>query len=288
MDDPDIIKEIVSETLVEASTTFRNDQKRAYEKALTKETNANARWVLEKILENAMIAEEIRKPLCDDTGIPHLFLEIGKKISCDGELFDILTEGVKLGLRKLPGRPMAVKGNELERLGQINGLYQDSGRLLPAPFQIRNIPEKTIKLTILMFGGGPELRSKTYRVFHRRKGINVIEEAAQWAAEEVGRLGCTPAIPAIGIGRTHYEAACLVLDAMKEGNLLKQTTLEKRVTDVINKTNVGPLGLGGKTTALGSFVKIGPFRAGGSRIASMRLGCCYDPRRATREIPYIV
>ena len=61
--------------------------------------------------------------------------------------------------------------------------------------------------------------------------------------------------------------------------------LERKITDLINGTHVGPLGLGGKTTALGTFLKIGPFRAGGARIVSMRLGCCFDPRRATREIP---
>ena len=285
MYDPEIIKETVAETLVEASTTFREDQVMAYGRALEREDSPNARWVLERIMENARVAEEIRRPLCDDTGIPHLFIEIGEEISVDGMFFELISEGVRRGLRRLPGRPMAVKGNELERLGQNKGLYQDSGMLVAAPLQIKTIKGKKVIVTVMMLGGGPEMRAKTYRVFHRHRGMDVIDEAAKWALDEVGRLGCTPAIPAIGIGRTHYEATCLMLEAMKEGNLMHQSDLEKRVTDIVNSTNAGPLGLGGRTTALGSFVKIGPFRAGGTRMVSMRLGCCFDPRRATREIP---
>lgn len=285
MYDSGSIKETVAKTLIEASTVFREDQVAAYKHALEREDNQNARWVLERVIENAELAEETGAPLCDDTGIPHVVLEIGEEISVDGMFFDCIGQGIQIGLRRLPGRPMAVKGNELERLGQNVGLYDDSGMLLPAPFQVRTIKEKKIVVTVMMLGGGPEIRAKTYRVFHRHQGMSVIDEAAKWAADEVGRLGCTPTIPAIGIGRTHYEATCLMLDAIKEGSLMVQSDLERRVTDIINRTNVGPLGLGGKTTALGTFIKIGPFRAGGTRIVSMRLGCCFDPRRATREIP---
>ena len=72
-----------------------------------------------------------------------------------------------------------------------------------------------------------------------------------------------------------------MLEAMKEGNLNRQSTWEKRVTEAINATKVGPLGLGGGTTALGTFIKIGPLRASGVRIVSMRPGCCFEPRKAT-------
>lgn len=284
MNDPGMIKELVAEALIEASTTFREDQRIAYKKASQKEDNQNARWVLENVLENAKIAERTQRPLCDDTGIPHVFLEIGESISIDGSLFNIVEAGVRDGLRRLPARPMAVRGNALERLGQNSGLHQDPGMLLPAPFQVRTIQEKKIIVTVLMLGGGPEIRAKTYHVFHHHSGRNVIDQVANWAADEVKKLGCTPTIPAIGIGRTHYEATCLMLEAMKEGNLNIQNELEKSVTNIINKTNVGALGLGGQTTAIGSFIKIGPFRAGGTRIVSMRLGCCFDPRRAVREI----
>jgi fumarate hydratase subunit alpha len=287
MYDPENVQEIVAQTLVEASITFREDQIMTYQRAIETEENPNARWVLEKIIENARIAKETLKPLCNDTGIPHVFIEIGEEVSFDGKFLKSINEGVKRGLQRLPGRPMAAKGNELERLGQNKGLYEDSGMVLPAPFQIRTIREKKIIVTVMMLGGGPEIRAKTYRVFHRHEGMNVLEEAAKWASDEAAKLGCTPMVPAIGVGRTHYEATCLMLDAMKEGNLMQQSDIEQRVTSIINQTRVGPLGLGGTTTALGSFIKIGDARAGGTRVVCERPGCCWDPRKATKEIPLL-
>ena len=283
--DPELIKEVVAETLIEASTTFRQDQFLAYQKAIEREENLNARWVLERIVQNAEVAEEIRRPLCNDTEIPHLFLEIGEDVTINGKFLEWVKEGVRIGLQKLPGRPMAVKGKGLERIGQNLGRYDDPGMLSPAPFQIRTIPERKIIVTVMMLGGGPDIRAKTCHLFHRHQGMTLIEETAKWAAEEIGKLGCTPTVVSMGIGRTHYEATCLMLEAMKEGNLMEQNDLEERLTEVINQTDVGPLGLGGKTTALASFVRVGPLRAGGTRIISARLGCCWEPRRATKEIP---
>ena len=71
------IVSLVRDTLVEAGSTFREDKKEAYRRAISKEQNENARWVLETVLENAEAAEREHSPLCDDTGIPHLVLEVG-------------------------------------------------------------------------------------------------------------------------------------------------------------------------------------------------------------------
>jgi len=132
-----------------------------------------------------------------------------------------------------------------------------------------------------LLGGGPEIRAKTYRVFHKRSIDNVLKTASGWMAEDIKNLGCTPCIPAIGIGRTHMEASALMLEAMKEGDLLQQSVREKMVTKWINAQKVGPLGLGGSTTALGAFIKVGPARASGVRIVSIRPCCCVEPRKAT-------
>lgn len=278
------IVEKVAQCLVEASIKFRPDQIKKYEEAISQEENPEARWVLEKILEDAQIAEAKGLPLCDDTGIPHLFIEFGAGVKIDSELDTAIREGVSLGLQRLPGRPMAVKGEPLERLEQSKGLYQESEALLPAPLLYRPFLGEGLNITVLMLGGGPEIRSKTFRVFHQHESKKVITEVGQWAKEVSGQLGCTPCILAIGIGRTHYEATVLMLEAMKEGNLERQSESEKLVTEIINESKVGPLGLGGKVTALGSFIKIGPQRASGVRIVCMRPGCCFDPRRATIRI----
>ena len=97
-------------------------------------------------------------------------------------------------------------------------------------------------------------------------------------------LGCTPSIPAIGIGRTHYEATSLLLKAIAYGNLDNQSEHEKRITNRLNKTDIGPMGFGGKTTVLGTYLNIGNQRASGVRIVSIRPSCFVEPRVATLKL----
>lgn len=274
------LAEATKHCLVRAGTSFRADQIKAYRGAIRKETNENARWVLEKILENAKIAQKNTFPLCDDTGIPHAFVEVGKDVVLPNDWLTAISDGVIQGLRVMPGRPMAVRGSPIERVEQSKGLFKDPGKLALAPVIVKPVSGDKLKITVLLLGGGPEIRARTYRVFHKRSIDVVLEEAAGWAASEVKNLGCTPCVPAIGIGRTHVEASALMLEAMKEGSLNRQSPWEKKVTEAINTTKAGPLGLGGVTTALGTFIKIGPLRASGVRIVSMRPGCCLEPRKA--------
>ena len=186
---------------------------------------------------------------------------------------------------------MAVKGSDNERVSQSAGLYDDAGKMAPAPFTIdtgkdlstyqREINPDTLNLHFILEGGGPEIRAKTYRVFHKRSYINVLDTAIQWLSESLEKLGCTPSIPSIGIGRTHYEASSLLLKSVAYGNLDNQSEIENYVSCELNKLNIGPLGLGGKTTVLGSFINIGNQRASGVRIVSIRPACFVEPRVAT-------
>jgi len=275
-----VVKE-VEKTLIKASTTFRPDQKQAYRLAIKGEQNPNARWVMETILENAIIAEKEKLPLCDDTGVPHVFLEVGYDVAIPAGFFSAVKEGVAKGLHDLPGRPMAVIGNDIQRITQEAGLSDKPEDLAIAPIQIRIAKGDKIKLTVLMLGGGPEIRGKTQRVFHRHSLDVVIKEMVKWAKEGMAKLGCLPGVLGLGIGRTNIEAASLCLEAMKDGNFLIQNDLEKRVTKAVNMLGIGPLGVGGTNTVLATFIKIGPQRASGVRIVSLRAGCCFDPRRAS-------
>jgi fumarate hydratase subunit alpha len=284
MIDQEKIESTASACLIRAGTSFRVDQAEAYRKAIRMEDNANARWVLEQILENSRIAEANRSPLCDDTGIPHVFIEVGEEAVLPCGWIGAIERGIAHGLRIMPGRPMAIRGDDIERVEQSLGPYEDPSELLSAPLLIREVPGRNFKLTVLMLGGGPEIRARTFRVFHKRSMDVVLGEAANWVASEVKSLGCTPCVAAIGIGRTHMEASALMLEAMKEGDLGVQSPLEAKVTGFINETRVGPLGLGGQTTALGTFLKVGPLRASGVRIVSARPCCCFEPRRATMTI----
>ncbi len=275
---------LVKNTLVSAGSTFREDKKNAYRRAIDAETNDKAKWVLETILENAEAAEKNRSPLCDDTGIPHLVLEVGENQAVTGKLLDAIREGVRQGLRALPGRPMGIMGDDSHRIDQSGGLNPDSAGVEPAPILLRRCEEDVIRLHILMFGGGPAIRGKTYRVFHKHNTQVVLDEIVNWATEAVTQLGCSPCTLAVGIGRSHFEAASMMLQAQADGCYDVQSDMEKEITRRVNEADIGPLGLHGKTSVLATFMKVGPQRASGVRIVCVRPTCCFEPRIATVEL----
>ncbi|MDD4513879.1 MAG: fumarate hydratase [Eubacteriales bacterium] len=278
------IIQIVSEGLVSAGSTFLPDKKAAYERAIEHEQNSQAKWTMEQILENALVAEKNRSPLCDDTGIPHLVLDVGTNCAVTGDTLESIKEGVRQGLRKLPGRPMAVRGSDEQRIDQSLGLDEDSGALDAAPILIRPIEGDKTRLHIMMFGGGPAIRAKTYRVFHKHSVDTVVDEIVSWATEGTKLLGCTPCTLAVGIGRSHYEASSLMLEALVDGKYGEQDALGRRITDAVNAVGSGALGLGGNTTVLTTFLKVGPQRASGVRVVCLRPCCCFEPRIATVEL----
>jgi len=277
----DKIREGVGKCLVKAGTTYRADQFEIYKAAIEKETNKSSKWVLERLVENAEVAGKRSFPLCDDTGIPHLYVEVGNDIDLPKGWLLAIQEGVAQGLRAMPGRPMAVKGNDIERVEQSAGLSEDPADVLSVPAITKPVPGNQLSVTVLLFGGGPEIRSKTYRVFHKRSINKVLEEAAGWIAAEVKNLGCTPCTIAMGVGRSHTEASIRMVEAMKSGDLRKQNELERKITKIVNAEKTGPLGLGGDHSVLGTFLNIGPLRASGVRIVCARPCCCVEPRRAT-------
>ena len=279
----DIVNKIAN-CLITAASTFRGDQKEAYRKAIVNEPGTSSCWVMQQVLDNARVAEERRSPLCDDTGIPHLFLEVGPKRQVTGELLQQIQEGVAEGLRKLPGRPMAIMGDDNQRIDQSGGLNPDSGALAPSPILIKPVEEDVLRLTILMLGGGPAIRGITQRVFHKHSIEVVIDEIVSRAIPAVSQLGCSPCTLAIGIGRSQFEATSLMMEAMVKGNYDVQTMFEKNITDRVNESNTGALGLGGKTSVLATFAKVGPQRASGVRIVALRPCCCFEPRRSSVEL----
>lgn len=280
----DEIVALVRNTLVEAGSTFRPDKKEAYRHAIKTEQNEKAKWVLETVLENAEAAEKNQSPLCDDTGIPHLVLEVGENCAVTGRMLDAIREGVAEGLRKLPGRPMGIMGDHSHRIDQSGGLDPDPAGVEPAPILLRRSADDVIRLHILMFGGGPAIRAKTYRVFHKHDTQVVLDEIVKWATESVSQLGCSPCTLAVGVGRSHFEASSMMLQAQTDGRYDVQSDMELEITRRVNEANIGPLGLGGNTSVLATFMKVGPQRASGVRIVCVRPTCCFEPRIATIEL----
>jgi fumarate hydratase subunit alpha len=278
------IQQAARRCLIEAGTSSSPDRLNACRRALESERSQNARWVLEQIIENAQIAQQEQLPLCDDTGIPHVIVHIGDNCRLPDGWLTAIETGIAQGLREMPGRPMAVRGDDVERVEQSDGLHPDPGALETAPVIVRAQKGERLTLTVLLLGGGPEIRARTRRIFHKRSMALVLEEVGGWLAEEVGSLGCTPTVPAIGIGRSQVEASTLMLEAMAQGNLDRQNEMEQKITRMVNQSGVGPLGLGGGTTALGCFMKIGPIRASGVRIVCARPCCLVEPRRAMETL----
>ncbi|MFR9059327.1 fumarate hydratase [Eubacterium callanderi] len=275
---------LVRDTLVKAGSTFRQDKKEAYQRAIAGETNEKAKWVLETILENAEVAEKNKSPLCDDTGIPHIVLEVGANAVFVGQMLEAIKEGVAEGLRKLPGRPMGIMGDDSQKIDQSGGLNPDSAGVEAAPILIRECEDNAIRIHILMFGGGPAIRGKTYRIFHKHSTKVVMDEIVKWATEGVAALGCSPCTLAVGVGRSHYEATAMMLQAQVDGTYDVQSEMEQEITRKVNEADIGPLGLRGKTSVIATFIKVGPQRASGVRIVCVRPSCCFEPRIATVEL----
>ncbi len=278
------IIELVKNTLISAGSTFRQDKKDAYKRAIEAEKSEKAKWVLQTILDNADVAEKNKSPLCDDSGIPHLVLEVGTNAAVTGNMLDAIKQGIAEGLRMLPGRPMGIMGDDSQRIDQSGGLNPDSAGVEPSQILIRRTDEDVVRLHILMFGGGPAIRAKTYRVFHKHDTQVVLDEIINWSKEAVSLLGCSPCTLAIGIGRSHFEASSLMLQALVDGKYDVQSEMEQQITRSVNESDIGPLGLHGNTSVLATFMKVGPQRASGVRIVCMRPCCCFEPRIATVDL----
>ena len=239
---------------------------------------------METVLANAEAAEKNHSPLCDDTGIPHMVLEFCQDAAVSGRMLDAIREGIAEWLRRLPGRPMCIMGDDSHRIDQSGGLNPDSAGVEPAPILIRRCQDYVISLHILLFGGGPAIWANTYRVFHKHNTQVVLDEIVNWATEGVTQLGCSPCTLAVGVGRSHFEATSMMLQAQVDGRYDFQSEMEQEITRRVNEANIGPLGLHGKTSVIATFMKVGPQRASGVRIVCVRPTCCFEPRIASVEL----
>ncbi|MCQ2401805.1 MAG: fumarate hydratase, partial [Lachnospiraceae bacterium] len=130
----------------------------------------------------------------------------------------------------------------------------------------------------------PAIRGLTQRIFHKHSLNVVLDEIVKRAKEATGLLGCTPCALAVGVGRSQFEATALMMEALADADFSKQSDMENYITEHVNESGVGPLGLGGKTTVLKTFMKVGPQRASGVRVVAIRPACCFEPRKASVEL----
>lgn len=244
--DTEKIKEAVSQLCIQANTVLRKDILSGLKKALKAEKNRRAKDILKEIIENAGVAKNDRLPICQDTGMALVYCEIGQDLSIVGdELSRAINDGVKDGYKRGFLRKSVVR-SPITR--------ENTGTNIPAAIHTRLVPGDKLRITVSPKGFGSENKSRI-RMFNPTASIQDIKDFVLDTVRECGAEACPPLVLGIGIGGTFGKAAELaefaLLRSINKRNPDKRIAkLEKELLSDINKLNIGPMGLGGNTTAL--------------------------------------
>jgi fumarate hydratase subunit alpha len=248
------IVEHVKNACIEACTVLPDDVLRALENALNKEESVTGRNVLEQLIENARIAREQRIPICQDTGITVVFLEIGQDVHISGgTLYEAVNEGVRIGYTEGYLRKSVVAHPLLRRNTEDN---------TPAVIHAKIVPGDKLVGTIVPKGAGSENMSAT-KMLKPSDGAEGVVEFVVETVKKAGSNPCPPLIVGIGLGGT-LEMACLlskkalIREVGKPADNPTDAELEQRTIEAINATGIGPGGLGGRVTALAVHVESFP------------------------------
>ena len=238
---------------MEANYFLGDDMLAALEKAVAMEESPTGRTILEQLQENATIAATDRVPICQDTGLAVIFLELGQDLHIiGGDLEAAINEGVRQGyedgyLRKSSCHPFTRK---------------NIGDNTPAIVHCRIVPGEQLKITIAPKGGGSENMSKVVMLKPADGIAGIKKQVVEWV-EQAGGNPCPPTIIGVGIGGTFERAALLAKES-----LLREVgsrnpdpeldQLEKELLEEINNLGIGPQGLGGRATSFAVHVKMLP------------------------------
>lgn len=272
------IKNTVKDLCIRANLDLRKDVLRALKIALPKEKNKRAKNILQAIIENAAVARKEKLAICQDTGMPCVFVEIGGNVGVRGNLKAAINKGVELGYRKAFLRNSIVK----------DPLVRGKSGYGPAVIHIDIVPGDKLKITVLPKGFGCENKSQL-RMF---KPTATWEEIKQFIVEAVKAAGpdaCPPYVVGVGVGGTADYACLLAKKALLRRlsgypviRLFGIRKLERDLSNEINKLNIGPMGLGGKSTCLAVNILTYPTHIAGLPVA-VNISC-HALRSATREI----
>lgn len=240
------IMEQIKEMCIRAAHFLSEDMNTAMKQALKAEQSLLGKQILEQLQENMEIAGKEMIPICQDTGMAVIFLEIGQNVHfAGGDLEAAINEGVRQGymegyLRK------SVVGDPL--------LRENTRDNTPAVIHYSIIPGDKVKITVAPKGFGSENMSKIY-MLKPAQGVEGVKDAIVQTVSEAGPNACPPVVVGVGIGGTFEKAALLAKQALvrevgahSEKEHIK--ALELEVLERINNLGIGPAGLGGKVTAL--------------------------------------
>ena len=271
----DIIKNI-KEMCIEANHFFSPDMKKVFDNAKASEKSPLGRQILEQLDENLKIAREDMIPICQDTGMAVVFIEIGQDVHIVGEnVEDAINEGVRQGYVEGFLRKSVVKDPLIRENTKDN---------TPAVIHYNIVPGENIKITIAPKGFGSENMSRVF-MLNPADGIEGVKDAVLTAVKDAGPNACPPMVVGVGIGGTFEKCAILAKKALarpadSESDIPYVKDMEKELLDKINKLGIGPGGLGGTQTALAVNVETYPTHIAGLPVAVNI--CCHVNRHVTR------
>ncbi|MBO4785043.1 MAG: fumarate hydratase [Lachnospiraceae bacterium] len=272
------ITEAVASMCIEVNHNLSEDMRCALDDAFNKESSELGKQILNQLKQNLVIAKEEMIPICQDTGMAVVFMEIGQEVHFEGgNLEDAINEGVRKGyvegyLRKSVVDDPIIRNNTRDNT--------------PAVIHYSVVPGDKVKITISPKGFGSENMSKVY-MLKPADGIEGVKNAIFSAVKDAGPNACPPMVIGVGIGGTFEKCALMSKHALtrKTGThsdvpYIKE--LEEEMLEKINALEIGPAGLGGSVTALAVNIERYPTHIAGLPVAVNI--CCHVNRHIERTI----
>lgn len=273
----DIIRN-VKEMCIEANHYLSADMEQMLEQAADTEKSPLGKQILCQLRDNLQIAAEDQIPICQDTGMAVVFVELGQDVHVEGGwLWDAVNEGVRQGycegfLRK------SVVGDPI--------LRENTKDNTPAVVHYDIVKGDKIQITVAPKGFGSENMSRVF-MLKPAEGIEGVKEAVLTAVRDAGPNACPPMVVGVGIGGTFEKCALLAKKALtrpagQHSQIPYVCDMEKELLEKINKTGIGPGGLGGSTTAFAVNINTYPTHIAGLPVAVNI--CCHVNRHCTRTL----
>ena len=268
----------IKEMCIEANHFLTDDMKEALSNALKKEESEVGKNVLEQLQENLKIAASDMIPICQDTGMTVIFMEIGQEVHfIDGNLEDAINEGVRQGY---------IEGYLRKSVVSDPLIRENTKDNTPAVIHYSITPGDKINITVAPKGFGSENMSRVF-MLKPADGIEGVKKAILTAVKDAGPNACPPMVVGVGIGGTFEKCALMAKKALTR-NLKEHSPIsyikdmEIELLDEINKSGIGPAGLGGRNTALAVNIETYATHIAGLPVAVNI--CCHVNRHSARVI----
>lgn len=276
--DTKVITENIKEMCIEANHYLSKDMDAALKNALDTEKSELGKKILNQLQENLVIADKETIPICQDTGMAIIFMEIGQDVHFEGNnIEDAINEGVRLGYTEGYLRKSVVKDPIIRENTKDN---------TPAIIHYSIVAGNKVKITFAPKGFGSENMSRVF-MLKPADGIEGVKNAILTAVSDAGPNACPPMVVGVGIGGDFEKAAIMAKQALtrsvEEHSAIDYVCeLEKEMLEKINNLGIGPGGLGGTTTALAVNINTYPTHIAGLPVAVNI--CCHVNRHVIRTI----